>query len=104
MERIFTVCDFIRIFQAKHRKTHQKGVRINHATSSTEDGGNLEDLLSGDPDQSDLADPLMGIEMDDSEEEDSDDSMSDISDSEIAPPMQQQHHSLMNHSINRVPP
>jgi len=39
------------LFQAKHIKTHQKGVRINMATSST-DGENLEDILAGEADQS----------------------------------------------------
>ena len=75
---------------SKHIKTHQKGTRLNPATSSTDAttgvGGSSE------ADQSDLLEGsgALQIGLDDIEDDmvdDSDDeSGSDISDSEIAPP------------------
>ena len=82
------------------------------ATSST-DAENFGDMLSAEPDQSDLAEFAIGIDQSDEEDDDdSDDSMSDISDSEIAPgppptlqqQQQQQQHSIhMNHHMNPLP-
>jgi hypothetical protein len=45
----------------------------------------------------------MGIEMDDSDEDESEDSMSDISDSEIAPSTLQQQQILTNHQMGILP-
>ncbi len=76
------------------------------ATSST-DAENFEDILSAEPDQSDLAELGIGIDQsEDEDEDDSDDSMSDISDSEIAPgppPSFLQHSLNMNQHMNSLP-
>ena len=75
---------------SKHIKTHQKGTRLNPATSSTDPTSDTP----GNPiaDQSDLLEGsgALQIGLDDLEDDDmvdsDDESGSDISDSEIAPP------------------
>ena len=75
---------------SKHIKTHQKGTRLNPATSSTDP---TTDAVAGSmADQSDLLEGsgALQIGLDDIEDDDmvdsDDESGSDISDSEIAPP------------------
>ena len=75
---------------SKHIKTHQKGTRLNPATSSTDP--TTDTAGNSIADQSDLLEgngPLQ-IGLDDIEDDDmvdsDDESGSDISDSEIAPP------------------
>ena len=76
---------------SKHIKTHQKGSRLNIATSSTD--VNLDDLIMGtEADQSELHQNgnmgmSIGLEDDDEDDDDSDDESGseEISDSEIAP-------------------
>ena len=79
---------------SKHIKTHQKGSRLNPATSSTDPTNGSATIASSDLDQSDLLEGGGALQIGLDEMEDDDDDMvddsddesgSDISDSEIAP-------------------